>query len=1088
MSATAVADPKGPEPNASVSPKGNPFVNFLVRRPCLTATITMIICTVTVVGTVVVVVREGTDIFGETSTREISDIRTREWEAYSKALHTARGFGQGGSGCTVKTSGAKRFCDTEIYPQQSQPADLVLMMFIAKSGDQLFTAHNVAQMKTVEDKILTNRGYSDFCLRKDPMGVDILCDPPVSPLNLFYARNVNIKMLVDEIDGLDGTMDGNLHMLHGQNQSADLSRIQGALSSTLKNIQYSTCVQGDVDLSTISSDFSIMQCVFNSTVARMNPQPAQMSVNIARNMFPLTQALSNDRGSIMQDVTATLKIAAYMKLVPSYAVYVDYYFDRHFSITSPKSKYSRCMIRFGQPLAGYRNRDDKKADQDTKFSTWFRREFNQYLQDTKDAGSVEVLFYATALIRDEFLSIILTDLLKVFISLALVFVWIQLQTGSIIIAIVGSMEIMFSLPLAFFFYYTVFGFKYFDSLNAMTIFIVCAIGADDIFVFMDQYKQSAYHREVCVDLKTRMNWVYSRAAWAMFITSATTCAAFVCTAVSPLPSIQSFGIFSAIVIATDYILIITWFPACVVMYHNYLEKRPCCCFYGQCNQMFPCQWTMETTTTIAYNRELDVQTQKQLLERCLSGSLARWLGKLAPLIIVGFMLLMIPCGILAANIQPLSRAEERLPSSHPFQRILALSQDVFPSSVQNSNAKVHIVWGVKDMNMDKVSILRDGGIDAAVLEWDAGFQFDAAAQRHLWNVCEEVRTMEPSSLENFLSRDKDSPTNAGMVDCMLQDWKAFLEQPGNPGFPLSLAQVPTYMGRFLESTMIGQSGINQTMRQKWGNHFGYDPNDSSGKVKLVIVTVTSKLQSGPSFASDILKTHYNMFQDWIKVINSPIGRLSAPPSARNAFQTSEGSSNGPNWIWMHTQTIFRTSAILGASVGTALAFVVILMATQQIIIALSSFVTIACILVSVLAMMRIANYELGTITSICITILAGFAVDYVVHLAHAFNHSTETTRAEKFQETFDVMGVSVLSGMVSSVLAGVVLFTCSLQFFAKFGFFLLFTVILAWLWGNCFFMCIMKLIGPDSNTFWLFQVPSSILPSKCPAWTTPNQG
>jgi len=193
MSATAVADPKGPEPNASVSPKGNPFVNFLVRRPCLTATITMIICTVTVVGTVVVVVREGTDIFGETSTREISDIRTREWEAYSKALHTARGFGQGGSGCTVKTSGAKRFCDTEIYPQQSQPADLVLMMFIAKSGDQLFTAHNVAQMKTVEDKILTNRGYSDFCLRKDPMGVDILCDPPVSPLNLFYARNVNIN-------------------------------------------------------------------------------------------------------------------------------------------------------------------------------------------------------------------------------------------------------------------------------------------------------------------------------------------------------------------------------------------------------------------------------------------------------------------------------------------------------------------------------------------------------------------------------------------------------------------------------------------------------------------------------------------------------------------------------------------------------------------------------------------------------------------------------------------------------------------------------------------------------------------------------
>jgi len=131
--------------------------------------------------------------------------------------------------------------------------------------------------------------------------------------------------------------------------------------------------------------------------------------------------------------------------------------------------------------------------------------------------------------------------------------------------------------------------------------------------------------------------------------------------------------------------------------------------------------------------------------------------------------------------------------------------------------------------------------------------------------------------------------------------------------------------------------------------------------------------------------------------------------------------------------------------------------------------------------MKLANYELGTITSICITILAGFAVDYVVHLAHAFNHSNKPTRAEKFQEAFDVIGVSVLSGMVTSVLAAMVLLLCSLQFFAKFGFFLIFTVVLAWIWGNGFFMCTMKLIGPDSNTPWLLQIPYSILPSACKA-------
>merc|ERR1711907_453742 len=142
-------------------------------------------------------------------------------------------------------------------------------------------------------------------------------------------------------------------------------------------------------------------------------------------------------------------------------------------------------------------------------------------------------------------------------------------------------------------------------------------------------------------------------------------------------------------------------------------------------------------------------------------------------------------------------------------------------------------------------------------------------------------------------------------------------------------------------------------------------------------------------------------------LNSASGRLPAPPTAAGAFQTSEGDSNGPNWVWMPTQSIFIRTAISGATIGSVVAFVVILLATRQIIIAVSSFATIACILISVLAMMRIAGYELGTITSISITILAGFSVDYVVHLAHAYETSSRSSRREKAHEALEVMGISV---------------------------------------------------------------------------------
>merc|ERR1712050_113246 len=101
-------------------------------------------------------------------------------------------------------------------------------------------------------------------------------------------------------------------------------------------------------------------------------------------------------------------------------------------------------------------------------------------------------------------------------------------------------------------------------------------------------------------------------------------------------------------------------------------------------------------------------------------------------------------------------------------------------------------------------------------------------------------------------------------------------------------------------------------------------------------------------------------------------------------------------------------------------------------------------------------------------------VDYVVHLAHAYNHAEAETRLKKFQEAFDVIGVSVLSGMLTSVLAALVLLTCTLQFFAKFGFFLIVTVSWAWLWGNCFFMSLLRLIGPDDSAHWLLQLPHSM--------------
>eukprot|EP00985_Skeletonema_marinoi_P006854 scaffold2996_cov122-Skeletonema_marinoi.AAC.5 len=73
-----------------------------------------------------------------------------------------------------------------------------------------------------------------------------------------------------------------------------------------------------------------------------------------------------------------------------------------------------------------------------------------------------------------------------------------------------------------------------------------------------------------------MSWVYRRTGTTMAITSATTCAAFLCTLITPLSSIQSFGIFAACVILIDYVLVMSLFCTAVVIYHDRYESRAKC--------------------------------------------------------------------------------------------------------------------------------------------------------------------------------------------------------------------------------------------------------------------------------------------------------------------------------------------------------------------------------------------------------------------------------------------------------------------------------------------------------------------------------
>lgn len=108
----------------------------------------------------------------------------------------------------------------------------------------------------------------------------------------------------------------------------------------------------------------------------------------------------------------------------------------------------------------------------------------------------------------------------------------------------------------------------------LMIFIVLGIAADDIFVFIDAWRQSEKIPELQGDKVRRMAYTFRRSSRAMSVTSSTTAAAFFANVFSPIMPIKSFGIFSGVIVPANFILVILIFPSAVIIYENYF--LPCC--------------------------------------------------------------------------------------------------------------------------------------------------------------------------------------------------------------------------------------------------------------------------------------------------------------------------------------------------------------------------------------------------------------------------------------------------------------------------------------------------------------------------------
>eukprot|EP00238_Polyblepharides_amylifera_P005552 CAMPEP_0196583672 /NCGR_PEP_ID=MMETSP1081-20130531/44292_1 /TAXON_ID=36882 /ORGANISM="Pyramimonas amylifera, Strain CCMP720" /LENGTH=981 /DNA_ID=CAMNT_0041904627 /DNA_START=144 /DNA_END=3086 /DNA_ORIENTATION=- len=749
-----------------------------------------------------------------------------------------------------------------------------------------------------------------------------------------------------------------------------------------------------------------------------------------------------------------------------------YFFDSNFNNTA-KSKFTRTIYYFGAPLAGFQSPTDDFSDQ--------AKEVQDYQVDYADSlcekyglektwaldskykgkeakvstpsGDVDIFWFSIEVTNKEIQDTISLDFLWAVFCIISVWIYMAIHTQSLMLASFGMFEIVISFPVTYFFYEVVCRIIFFQPVHILAIFVILGIGADDVFVFVDAFKQSMAELGPDSSHREQLKYAVSRASQAIFATSLTTAGAFLATSTSTIMPIASFGFFATWLIMLLFCINAALMPPVLVIWSRNFAALPCCvcctpCLNTLCKSCIPKEADPESTPT--EKNPLDrLRRSERFFYTTFSDLIIFSKAKYA--IVAFFSVLLVLGLVFSIQLEPPESQADWFSEDHFIQKYITFSDEEFQESVEDPASEVILVWGLKPMSRKGVN--RWDPEDRGTLKYDDTFELSSqASQESLIKTCELLKVADCSASQ--CKRGK--LVRFGEVKCFMEGFQQWLSQ-----FSESLPLTPPehFASRLYNYSMSEEAKFNYMDMVGFvleedcsGPSCVADEEGRQLKLKFVRMVANSTFEDPLSF-----KTLDPMKDEWEDFVDSR--NKDSPDTINKAFQVSY------SWGWADTQRALVDTVISGMGITFALAFAILIFATGNLVLALISIVTIAGIVLTVLGIgaKAIMGWSLDVTESISAVILIGLSVDYCVHLAHAYRESPSSKRGDRMRDALTTMGISVTAGAVTTFLAGAFLFGAVLPFFNKFGFIVVFTVISSYFWSMLFFSATCAIIGPEDE-------------------------
>ncbi len=637
-------------------------------------------------------------------------------------------------------------------------------------------------------------------------------------------------------------------------------------------------------------------------------------------------------------------------------------------------------------------------------------------------------------LRYHFFNKFLVDDIKVFFVLAMILVMFLMgmytRSGILMLATVANVFFSFNISAAVYFF--VCRITYFPFMNLLASLVLIAVGADNVFIFYDTWRQIRAHDD-SLPLEHVIARTFSHAALAIFVTSLTTAAALFTSVISSINCVRCYGIFAGLCIIVNFILMMTFTAPVIVCIERSDRWAEANC-RGCLNR---CKSFDHSSSKKGFFTRLWSKTFPKLIKKF-------WIGFLTVLSLIGLGSIFVT--FISPRLQlPEGKDMRFFPDPHYLENWDMKYSDKFSFSMQYSDIKVpaYFVFGYEELS----GKWHDLNHTDMVVKQNRDFDFySKESQTWLLEFCHKLKN------QSFVSKEfRDLPCaidaygQAFEKYCLIPDYQDVVK-------PCCKKFKPPYGPKDLEACLPVAETLNHVSGMyNASNLLGKPIYDLENQVTGFFIVVVTSYEFSMSYGT--MDKYYKEIRAFFDqaMKSAPLGLDTAFFSANNTFQ------------FYDLQSAVADGTFVSIGLSLAVAFIVMLVTSLNILITTYAFITISFSVLGTVACTVLMGWHLDIAESITISLAVGLSIDFTIHYGVAYRISPYHDNKSRVRDSFAAVGGAVAMAALTTFAAGLSIIPSHILCYRRLGIFLVLCMVLSWLYSTFLFQSLCYKLGPSGN-------------------------